>query len=73
MQANMETYVGMDYERGLKMLREYIETGDVLAKTDVMGTEGVGPIDVFGVRDSCPMEQIGAAMEKANVVGEKHP
>ena len=65
MRGNMETFVGMDYERGLKMLREYIETGNILSDTDIVGTEAVQSIDVYGIRDSCAMDQVGAAMEKA--------
>jgi effector-binding domain-containing protein len=61
----METFIGMDYERGLRMLREYAETGHVLSQTDVKGKERVEPMVVLGVRGACPSAEIGPAMEQA--------
>ncbi|MCH5373544.1 MAG: SRPBCC family protein, partial [Planctomycetes bacterium] len=39
MRPHMECFIGMDYERGLKMLKEWIETGQVLSKTEIRGIE----------------------------------
>ena len=33
MRRQMELFIGMDYERGLKMLKEWIETGQILSTT----------------------------------------
>ena len=65
MKSSMETFIGMDYERGLKMLRELIETGVVLSDTEVVGVETTPAIDVLGVRSSAPTNDVGPAMSKA--------
>ncbi|GAA4450159.1 SRPBCC family protein [Novipirellula rosea] len=64
MRANMQTLIGMDYDRGLKMLREYLETGEVLSKIEVQGVQSVSPIDVYGVSDAAPLNHMGPAMER---------
>ena len=61
----METFIGMDYERGLKMLKEFIETGTVLSQTDVVGVESVEAMNVFGVRASCSTDDVGPTMTRA--------
>ena len=63
MKSMMTTLIGMDYERGLKMLKEVIETGKVASHTDVRGLESVGPLNVAGVRKQCTMDTINEAME----------
>lgn len=45
----MKTFIGMDYERGLKMLKEWIETGTVLSKTNARGIETVRPMRMAGI------------------------
>lgn len=65
MRSQLETFVGMDYERGLSMLSEYIETGKVLSRTDVRGEETVGPLEVVGVRASCPLPDVGSSMTES--------
>lgn len=45
----MEVFIGMDYERGLKMLKESIETGTILSTVNVRGIESVGPLRMAGV------------------------
>ncbi|MEM7478747.1 MAG: GyrI-like domain-containing protein, partial [Planctomycetota bacterium] len=65
MTGQIETFVGLDYERGLSMLKEWIETGKVSARTEVIGPQAMGPFHVLGVRDSCTMKDTGASMEKA--------
>lgn len=65
LKAQIETFVAMDYDRGLKMLKEFIETGEVLSKLDVMGPQPFEEMSVIGARDSASLQQIGPAMEKA--------
>lgn len=65
MRSSMETFIGMDFERGLKMLREKIETGEVLSQTEVMGIEAIESRDIFGVRKSCSIDEISPEMKKA--------
>lgn len=65
MRPMMESFIGMDYERGLKMLKEWIETGQILSKTNIRGVESVGPLRMAGVRKSCKLQEIGPSMEAA--------
>ncbi|EMI21425.1 Bacterial transcription activator, effector binding domain protein [Rhodopirellula maiorica SM1] len=72
MRANMQTVIGMDYDRGLKMLREHLETGEVLSKIEVHGVQTVSEIDVYGVSDAAPPNNMGPAMERVfSASGEK--
>ena len=65
MKSLMQSMIGMDYERGLKMLKEWIETGQVLSKTKICGVESVGPLRVAGVRKKCALRDVGRSMEAA--------
>ncbi len=65
MKSMMETLVGMDYERGLKMLKESIETGQVLSTTSIRGIESVGPLRMAGVRKTCATVDMGPSMKAA--------
>jgi effector-binding domain-containing protein len=61
----MEFFIGMDYERGLKMLKEWIETGTILSETTNRGVESVAPLRMVGVRRSCTLKEIGPSMNEA--------
>lgn len=63
MVSKIDTFIGMDYERGLKMLKELIETGAIQSKTIVHSAEPVGPLRVAGVRKTCAMKDIGPSMD----------
>lgn len=65
MKSAMQSFIGMDYERGLRMLKEKIETGEVQSKTTIRGVESVDAIDLLGVHKSCAMKDIGPSMESA--------
>ena len=65
MRSQMEVFIGMDYERGLRMLKEWIETGQILSKTRIRGVEPVGPLQMAGVRKTCSLSEIGPSMEAA--------
>ncbi len=65
MRSNMESFLGMDYQRGLRMLGEFIETGTVISETEVIGIEPIDSMNVYGVRDSSTLAEIGNAIEKA--------
>lgn len=71
MKSLMEIIIGMDYERGLKMLKEWMETGEVLSKTKIRGVEPVGPLRVAGVRRKCLLSEIGPSMDAAFAEAEK--
>ena len=59
----MEVYIGMDYERGSKMLKEWIETGEVLSRTVNNGVVSVGPIRMTGIPKCCSLKDIGPQMQ----------
>lgn len=61
----MKVFIGMDYERGLKMLKEWIETGEILSSTEIRGIESVGPLTMAGIRKTCPIHEVGKSMEQA--------
>ncbi|MBA2113343.1 SRPBCC family protein [Bremerella alba] len=65
MTGMMKGFIGMDYERGLKMLKEWIETGTIHSKTNVLGIEEVGPIHMAGVRRLSSLKDIGGTMQGA--------
>ncbi len=68
MKGTMESVIGMDYDRGLRMLKEYIESGEVKSSTRIRGTEDIGPLYVAGERHSCTMDTVGEVMESAIAV-----
>ncbi|MEW4490067.1 GyrI-like domain-containing protein [Thalassoglobus sp. JC818] len=65
MKSSLELYIGMDYERGLMMLKEWIETGTVESQTNIRGIESVGPLTMFGIRNKCSFSDVGPSMEEA--------
>jgi effector-binding domain-containing protein len=58
----MKTFIGMDYERGLKMLKEYVETGNVQSKTEFAGIVEVPTCQYLGVTGECSTDDIGQSM-----------
>lgn len=60
----MKPLIGMDYERGLRMLKEWIETGSIRSKTTVQGVQNVGPYRIAGIRTTCDLDEIGPSMDE---------
>lgn len=65
LRSQMEVFIAADYDRGLKMLKEYIETGNVCSQTTVRGVQPVGPLQMFGLRKQCDERDISRVMETA--------
>lgn len=61
----VRTFVGMDYHRGLLMLKDLIETGKIESRVTPQGIASVGPLRVVGVRTSSHVEAVGAAARPA--------
>lgn len=61
----LKTLIGMDYSRGLRMLKEYIETGKVSSKVEVQGSEPIQKFKMIGVASSSSVDTVGASMEDA--------
>lgn len=66
----MEVFIGMDYERGLKMLKEWIETGTILSETNVRGVQSVGPLKMAGIRKTTSITDVAASMKDAYAEAE---
>ena len=62
MKSTMEALVGMDYDRGLRMLKEYCETGQVLTDVQVKGEQQGHSFHYLGVKNSCPIAEVGPTM-----------
>ena len=62
MKPMMESFIGMDYERGLSMLKEWSETGTILSDTQAKGVQSVGPFRMAGIKNQCDFSKIGQMM-----------
>lgn len=60
----LKTVIGMDYGRGLAMLKDWIETGTIPSKVKLMGTEQIGPIRMAGITGSCSVDDVGSSVER---------
>mgnify|MGYP000167716191 CR=1 FL=1 len=59
MKKMMTAFVGSDYSRGLKMLKEYMETGRVTSTVDISGITQQGDFHYVGYRVECKQAEIG--------------
>ena len=60
----MERLIGMDYDRGLFMLKDYIENGKVEAKLEFLGQSDYAGCQFVGVKSECTIETIGDVMSE---------
>jgi effector-binding domain-containing protein len=60
----IETMLGMDYQRGLMMIKELAETGRITSSTEVLGIESIPPIRVAGLQAHCSVFNIEQSMEE---------
>lgn len=64
MKKAMTTFIGMDYERGLAMLKDYAQEGEVHSKLDFDGTSEFPGCTYVGIKTNTDIKSIGPAMEK---------
>jgi len=62
MKKMMTAYIGLDYTRGLMMLKDYAETGAVPSKLDFKGISQYAGCSYVGIKTSCTLETVGAKM-----------
>lgn len=62
MVGTMKAMIGMDYDRGLKMLKEYVETGVVTSATEIVGVVDVPAITYAGVSADSALPNISESM-----------
>ena len=65
MVGTMKAMIGMDYDRGLKLLKEYIETGSVTSKTEIAGIVDVPVMHYAGVKSESSLSEISNSMQTA--------
>lgn len=58
MKKMMETFVGMDYERGLTMLKDYAELGTVQSKLNFLGESEYLGSNYVGIKRACSIEDM---------------
>lgn len=64
MTESIKSMIASDYGRGLKMLKEYVETGKVSSKTDMVGLVDVESLSCVGIRSATTMGELGESMGK---------
>ncbi len=64
MKKSMEIYIGMDYDRGLKMLKEELEEGKIHSNLEFVGDHNFDGCNFIGIKTTTPFSNIDKAMEK---------
>lgn len=64
MKGMIEGMVGMDYQRGLMMLKDLAETGTLPSKSVVIESEPFSGFSYVGIRKTCAIAEVGPEMEK---------
>ncbi len=64
MKKMMVAFVGMDYERGLAMLKDYVEDGEVHSKLEFKGNESYPGCNYIGLKSTCSKQALAESMEK---------
>lgn len=63
MKKMMTAFVGMDYQRGLLMLKDYCETGSVPSKLKFPGRMSFQGFSYLGIKSNCFIDDIGPRMK----------
>ena len=61
---SIETMVSMDYDRGLRMLKEIAEEGQINASTTNKGMTSLDGFSYVGLQRTVPIDEIGEEMER---------
>lgn len=64
MKKMMEIFIGMDFDRGLRLLKDYAEDGEAHCKLTFGGRESHAGFQFVGMRTECTMETMGKKMEE---------
>ena len=68
----MKSYMGHDFERGLKMLKEFAEEGTVTSKSVYAGEQNFQDFYVIGKKTSCQIKDISTHIRSDFEALEKH-
>ncbi len=63
MKKMMVAFVGMDYDRGLNMLKDYAEDGKVHSKMELTGEGNYAGCQYIGIKTTCTIDQMGDRMK----------
>ncbi len=63
MKKMMEGFVGMDYERGLNMLKELVEDGEIKSQLEFVGTNTFDGIKYVGLKTATTIDELGTQMQ----------
>ncbi len=63
MKKMMSTYIGMDFERGLSMLKDYIEEGEVPSKLNFPGVSEYKGCEYIAIKTTCTIDDLGETMQ----------
>ncbi|MEM6912012.1 MAG: SRPBCC family protein [Verrucomicrobiota bacterium] len=61
----MSAWIGSDYERGLRMLKERMETGRVTSESKVEGLQARSALFYVGLEKTCPLSSMGPSLQGA--------
>lgn len=64
MKNMMTEMIGMDYTRGLNMLKEYIENGHIESQLDIKGTGSYDGCNYVGIKTTTTMDKMGESMKR---------
>ena len=62
MVKKMKVYIGVDYERGLKMLKDYLETGSVPSAIEIDASSKIQPQHYIGLEGKCDLHELATVM-----------
>ncbi|MCG8580803.1 MAG: GyrI-like domain-containing protein [Bacteroidales bacterium] len=65
MAKKMEPWIGMDYERGLKMIKDLLEKGKIDSEVSIEGVSELEGFKFVGLKETCPMYEVGPSMKEA--------
>ena len=63
MKKMMQAFVGSDYERGLSMLKAYVEEGEIHSKLEFSGESKFDGCKWVGIQSTCSIREMGKQME----------
>ncbi len=64
MKNMMEGFIGMDYQRGLRLLKDYAEDGEVHSKLEFIGEKEFTGSHYIGIKSTCAMDNLGPSMAR---------
>ena len=67
MNKMMVAFVGNDYERGLNLLKDYAEDGEIHSKLNWLGTQQFPGCRYIGIKRSCGMDEMSELMQKTQL------